>query len=60
MFQTHTFKKFNFQHYHETKMSQITVFWSKREIKMSENVAFRPNREIKMLRNHKLLKNMRN
>ena len=27
MLETHTHKKFNFQHYRETKMSQIIVFW---------------------------------
>ena len=54
MFQTHIFKKFNFQHCHKTKMSQITVFWSNREIKMSQNVAFRLNHEIKMLRNSQI------
>ena len=46
-------KRFNFQHYCETEMSQIIVFWSKREIKMPRNVAFRLNREIKMQRNSK-------
>ena len=40
--------KFNFQHYWETKMSQIIVFWSNREDKMLRNVVFRLNREMKM------------
>ena len=31
---THTHGKFNFQHYCETKMSQIIVFWSNRQIEM--------------------------
>ena len=29
-----SYKKFDFQHYRETKISQIIVFWANREIKM--------------------------
>ena len=41
-------KKFDFQHYRDTKTPQITVFLSNREMEMSQNVVFRLNREIKM------------
>ena len=48
MLETHAHKKFNFQHFGKTKMSQIVVFWSNREIKMPQNLAFRLNRQTKM------------
>ena len=44
-------KKFNFQHYCETKISQIIIFWSNRGMKMQQNIVFRLNREIKMPQN---------
>ena len=46
--ETRTHKKFDFQHYRDTKIPQIKVFWSNREMEMSQNVVFRLNREIKM------------
>ena len=46
MLETQAHKKFNFQKYRETKMSQIMVFWSNQEIKMPRNVVFRMNREM--------------
>ena len=52
-------KKFNFQHYHETKISQIIVFLSSGEIKMPRNVVFRLNREIKMPQNSKIIQKHR-
>ena len=42
-------KKFIFQHYGETYISQIIVLWSNGDIKMQRNVVFRLKREIKML-----------
>ena len=36
MLETSAHKKFNFEHYHKTKMSQILVFWSNRGIKCPE------------------------
>ena len=59
MLETHAHKKFNFQQYRETKMSQIIVFWSHREIKILQSIVFRVNREIKMLRNSKIVKKPR-
>ena len=56
MLQSHTLKKFNFQHYHETEMLQITVFQLNREIKMSQNVASRLNCKIKMPWNSQIVK----
>ena len=55
MLETHAYKKFNFEHFRKTKMSQILfkVFWSNREAKMPRNVVFRLNREIIMPRNSK-------
>ena len=51
MLETDSYKKLNFQHYRETKMSQIIAFCTNREIEMPRNVLFRLNREIKMPRN---------
>lgn len=36
-----TFKRFNFQHYRQTKMSWIIVFWSNRKVKIPQNIVFR-------------------
>ena len=55
MLETHAHKKFNFQHYRKTKMSQFVVFWSNREIKMPRNIVFRINREIKMPESSKIV-----
>ena len=51
MSETRAHKKLSFQHYHETKMSQIMVFWSIREIKTPRNIVIRLNRGIKMQQN---------
>ena len=48
MLKTHAQKKFNFQHYYETKTSQIIVFWSDREIVISQNAVLSLNCEIKI------------
>lgn len=40
-----TFKRFNFQHYRQTKMSWITVFWSNRKVKIPQNIVFRQERQ---------------
>ena len=39
-------KKFNFQHYRETKILPVIVFWSNYETDMLQNVEFRLNHEI--------------
>ena len=53
MLETQAHKKCYFQHYRETKMSQIIVFWSNREIKITRNVVFRLNNEIqKVFKKH--------
>ena len=59
MFETRAYKKFNFQHYIETKMSQIIVFWSNHEIKMPRNVVFRLYHKMKIPRNSKIVKKTR-
>ena len=43
--ETHTRKKINFPHYHQTKLSRIILFWLSRESKMLQNIVFRINRE---------------
>ena len=55
MLESHALKKFNFQHYHKIKKSQIIVFWSNREIKMPQNVVFRLHREFEIQRNSKFV-----
>lgn len=40
-----TFKRFNFQHYRQTKMSWIIVFWSNRKVKIPQNIVFRQERQ---------------
>ena len=59
MLETYAHKKHNFQHYCETMMSQIIVFWSNREIKMPQNVVFRPDCGVKIPRNSKIVKKTR-
>ena len=49
MLETHGRKKFIIQHYRETKISQIIVFWSNGEIKMQRNLkTVQKNRKIKL------------
>ena len=55
MLETRAHKKLSFQHYHETKMLQIIVFWSIREVKIPRNIVFRLNRGIKMWQNSKIV-----
>ena len=50
MLETHTYKKFSFQHEHEPKIC---------EIKMLRNVVFRLNRRIKMSRNSEIVQKNR-
>ena len=37
MLETHAHKKFIFQHYSETNMWQVIVFWSSRKTRMQQN-----------------------
>ena len=57
MLETHGRKKFIIQHYRETKISQIIVFWSNGEIKMQRNLkTVQKNRIIKLSRKFLALK----
>ena len=59
MLETHTHRKFNFQHHHQIKMSGIKAFCSNHEINIPQNVIFMLNRENKLLRNPKNRKKSR-
>ena len=57
MLETDVHRKFNFQHYCGSKMSQTIVFiWSNSEITIPRNIVFMQNRKIKMPRKFLALK----